>query len=159
MRRHSLLGGTCRCRGCQNRVPSGLSICPYCGLRLRRSWRGPLLVMVLLCGGILTTHVLTTCLPWSELRLLPERLRLPKINFLTTPTFAPVQTATRTATATARPSSTATATATEVSDSATQAAPEMTSPPSGTPEAESALADRGLQPRKAAVVCTGDAQM
>ncbi len=123
---------TVYCYACQSRVPAGLNICPACGAPLQRSWR-PLILAVLtvaLVAGL--AYVVINVVPWAELRAMADRMEVPELAFLVTPTFTPrptiTPTATRTATRTPRP----TATAVPPTLTPTAVPPTATSPPQAT---------------------------
>jgi RNA polymerase subunit RPABC4/transcription elongation factor Spt4 len=130
VRRRSL-----RCRACQARVPSGLSICPFCGATLKHSWRRLFLTLATLVGLAVVGYVLANYVPWAEVRALPERVRLPSVAFLATPTFTPEPTSTRTPTLTVTPTATSTQTPEPPTETPTVPPPTDTPrpAPTGTP--------------------------
>jgi len=124
-----------RCRACRARVPSGLTVCPDCGQDLKRSWRS-LLVALALGASLLTLYYqLRNKVPWAELRALSERINLPSVTLLATPTFTRVATPVRSATATLTLVPTPTVTETPLPPTATPTAPPPTAtqPPIPTP--------------------------
>lgn len=119
VRRIRLLRGKLRCRSCQRRVSSGLSVCPYCGAPLRRSWQWPLKLLVTLAVLAGLAYLGTTYVPrylprikkaWAEVLALRQRVQIPEVSYLATPTFTATATATRTATPTTTPTPTFTPT-------------------------------------------------
>jgi RNA polymerase subunit RPABC4/transcription elongation factor Spt4 len=100
MHRPGLLHRSMHCASCQARVPAGLSICPYCGARLRRSWRVPVLAVMSLLLVVGLVYALRTYVPWKRVYALRERVKIPALAFLATPTNTPSPTPRRTATPT-----------------------------------------------------------
>jgi hypothetical protein len=112
-------------------VPSGLSICPFCGATLKHSWRRLLLTLATLVGLAVVVYVLVNYVPWAGVRALLERVRLPSVAFLATPTFTPQPTSTGTPTLTVTP--TATSTQTPEPPTETPTVPPPTSTPRPAP--------------------------
>jgi len=66
--------------------------------------------LIVLVGLVMAAHLLLNCVPWDELRILKERVKLPQVAFLTTPTVTPTFTPDRTLTFILTPSPTPTLT-------------------------------------------------
>ena len=115
-----------RCRACRARVPSGLTVCPYCGQELKRSWRSLLVALALGVSLLTLSYQLTNHVPWAELRSLSERINLPSVALLATPTFTRVPTPVRSATATLTLVPTPTVTETPLPPTETPTAPPPT---------------------------------
>ena len=117
---------TMRCRVCRARVPSGLTVCPFCGQELKRNWRSLLVTLALGASLLTLSYQLTKLVPWAELRALSERINLPPLALLATPTFTRVPTPVRSATATLTLVPTPTVTETPLPPTETPTAPPPT---------------------------------
>ena len=137
VRHWRLWPGTMHCRACRARVPSGLTVCPHCGQDLRRSWRSLLVTLALGASLLTLAYQLTHHVPWAELRALSERISLPRVALLATPTFTRVPTPVRSATATLTlvPTPTITETPLPPTETPTAPPPTATQAPVPTPTA------------------------
>jgi len=115
-----------RCRACRARVPSGLTVCPYCGQELKRSWRSLFVTLALVASLAAAAYLATNYVPWTELRALSKRVKVPQVALLATPTFTSIPTPVRTATTTLTPTLTPTVTETPVPPTETPTVPPPT---------------------------------
>ena len=160
VRRARPLSRELRCRSCQSRVPSSLSICPYCGAKLKRSWRRPFQVLLILATLPVAAYLLMNYVPWAELRALPEQVRLPAIAFLVTPTFTASPSPTRTPTLTRTATPRFTPTAVPPTETPTLAPPTATRRPGPTRTPKPPFAAiRLLSPDNGAEIWGRDAQI
>jgi RNA polymerase subunit RPABC4/transcription elongation factor Spt4 len=132
VRRFGLFRGSVRCRACEARVQSDLSVCPQCGTRLRRGWWPQLRALGVAALVLASTYFGIRYLPWADLLALPNRIRMPSVAFLVTPTFTLRPSATGTSTRTPTLTSTSTATAIPPTETATLPPPTATQLPTAT---------------------------
>ncbi len=129
MRPGRRLQRTVYCYACQSRVPAGLNICPACGAPLERSWRPFIRAVLAVALLAVVAYGVINVVPWDELRAMADRVEVPEVAFLVTPTFTPRPTITVTATRTPTRTPTATLTTVPPTETLTPVPPTATSPP------------------------------